>query len=82
MMTNDAEIALAEHSENSITVQIERPVEPQIGIPFVALRERQCKFPLGHTNELPTRFCGDSTPIGSPYCFAHRQLAYRPVPRR
>ncbi len=81
-MTNDAEIALSEHSENSITVQVERPVEPQIGIPFVALRAGQCKFPLGCINDQPTRFCGKAALIGSPYCFAHRQIAYRPVQRR
>ncbi len=48
----------------------------QIGIPFKALREGLCKFPLGAMDETVTRFCGAEAPVGSPYCQDCRKIAY------
>jgi hypothetical protein len=69
------------HSEISGAVEIEHPAEPPTGIALFALRKGQCKYPLGGMFEPASRFCGCDAPIGSPYCAAHRAVAYRPYPR-
>ncbi len=50
--------------------------EPPRGIPFKKFRDGLCKFPLGGSYDQPERFCGESTPVGSPYCPACRRTAY------
>ena len=69
------------HSEISGAMEIEHPAEPPTGVALFALRKGQCKYPLGGKFEPVSRFCGCDAPIGSPYCAAHRAVAYRPYPR-
>jgi len=68
------------HSEISGAMEIEHPAEPPTGVALFALRKGQCKYPLGGKFEPVSRFCGCDAPIGSPYCAAHRAVAYRPLP--
>jgi hypothetical protein len=55
---------------------------PEAGIGFTELREGRCKFPLGSFEAPPTRFCGDATPIGVPYCPKCQRKAYNRADRR
>jgi hypothetical protein len=59
-----------------IKVESETRQEPLRGIRFMKLREGLCKFPLGRFNDAPERFCGEPTPVGSPYCLACQRVAY------
>jgi hypothetical protein len=56
--------------------------EGRNGISFSALREGRCKFPLGSIDEPPTRFCGEPTSMGEPYCPDCGRIAYVPSSRR
>jgi hypothetical protein len=71
-MTDSANVACAPESKG----------ERRNGISFSALREGRCKFPLGNIDDPPERFCGATTPVGSPYCEHCRQLAFVPTARR
>ncbi len=55
--------------------------EPPRGIRFIKLREGLCKVPVGGPYDPPERFCGEPTPVGSPYCPTCQRVAYtRPAP--
>ncbi len=62
--------------------KVETRQEPPRGIRFMKLREGQCKFPLGSLYDPPERFCGETTPIGAPYCRECRRIAYVRTARR
>ncbi len=54
---------------------------PLAGVSLLDLSNRQCRWPLGDMIEPAMRFCGHDAPIGSPYCAAHRAVAYLGFPR-
>ncbi len=55
----------------------DRKAKAAAGIPFMALRAGQCKFPIGSTNEpAPMLFCGAPANIGEPYCPDCERRAY------
>ncbi len=66
-MTDAAEIAKLES---------ETCHESPRGIRFMKLREGLCKVPLGGPYDVPERFCGEPTPVGSPYCSKCQRIAY------
>lgn len=41
-----------------------------------------CKWPIGDPDSPEFRFCGRKSETGSPYCSAHRQMAYQPQKKR
>ncbi len=49
-----------------------------LGIPLEALTETTCRWPLGHPTEETFGFCGNDSPINSPYCNFHHRIAYTP----
>lgn len=54
-----------------------------VGVPFLALRHGQCKFPLGAQHDAPEGFCGEVAETAKPYCPRHCAVAYiRRPPRR
>lgn len=61
-----------------LVAEEDRFTEPLADVAFLALRNGQCKYPLGGKFEPASRFCGCDAPIGSPYCMAHRAIAYLP----
>ncbi len=65
-MIDAAEVIKSEDSRNY----------PPRGIRFMKLHEGLCKFPLGGPYDPPERFCGEPTPVGSPYCRACQRVAY------
>jgi GcrA cell cycle regulator len=44
--------------------------------PMQLAMQTGCCWPHGDPGTASFRFCGDGTPIGSPYCAAHRKIAY------
>jgi len=58
------------------------PVVPD-RITLLDLRERMCKWPIGHPGEVDFHFCGKKSVPGQPYCAMHAGMAYQaPAPRR
>lgn len=47
-------------------------------ITLMELRESTCRWPFGDPSSAEFRFCGASSPIGTPYCEFHSKLAYQP----
>ena len=47
-------------------------------ITLMELRESTCRWPFGDPSSTEFRFCGASSPIGTPYCEFHSKLAYQP----
>jgi len=47
-------------------------------ITLMELRESTCRWPFGDPSAADFRFCGASSPIGTPYCEFHSKLAYQP----
>jgi hypothetical protein len=54
---------------------------PAPGVAFMQIEAGMCRFPLGRLADPPERFCGEPAPVGSPYCRAHRAVAYVPSRR-
>ena len=60
---------------------IQRSKAPKLTL--VALKERMCRWPVGHPGEPDFHFCGDKVNPGFPYCVAHCGHAYQAqLPRR
>ena len=53
------------------------PVPVSLGISLVALTDDTCRWPLGYPTEETFGFCGNESPIDSPYCNFHHRMAYR-----
>ena len=49
---------------------------------LVALKERMCKWPIGHPGEPEFHFCGDEARPNSPYCPEHHVRAYMPTKKK
>ena len=47
-------------------------------ITLMELRESTCRWPFGDPSSSEFRFCGASSPVGTPYCEFHSKLAYQP----
>ncbi|MFM8701501.1 MAG: GcrA family cell cycle regulator [Hyphomicrobiales bacterium] len=47
-------------------------------ITLMELRESTCRWPFGDPSSVDFRFCGASSPAGTPYCEFHSKLAYQP----
>ena len=43
---------------------------------LVALKERMCRWPVGHPGEADFHFCGDEALSNGPYCAEHHAWAY------
>jgi GcrA cell cycle regulator len=51
--------------------------DPEAGITIYELREGDCKWPLGKTQDYPPyMFCGYPAIFGCPWCKKHRKIAY------
>ena len=55
---------------------IQRSKPPKLTL--VALKERMCKWPIGHPGEPDFHFCGSDARPNSPYCPEHHARAYMP----
>jgi GcrA cell cycle regulator len=53
---------------------IQRSKAPKLTL--VALKERMCKWPIGHPGEPDFHFCGGEARPSSPYCLEHHVMAY------
>ena len=49
---------------------------------LVALKERMCKWPIGHPGETDFHFCGGEARSNSPYCPEHHARAYMPFKKK
>ena len=49
---------------------------------LVALKERMCRWPIGHPGELDFHFCGGEARPNSPYCPEHHARAYMPPKKK
>ena len=47
-------------------------------ITIMELRESTCRWPFGDPSSSDFRFCGGSSPVGTPYCAFHAKIAYQP----
>lgn len=57
----------------------------QVDGEFVSLAdlgENICKWPIGDPSDVRFQFCGRKTGCGSPYCDAHKRIAYNPPKRK
>jgi len=55
---------------------IQRTKLPKLTL--VALKERMCRWPIGHPGEPDFHFCGGEARPNSPYCPEHHVRAYMP----
>lgn len=67
-------------------VKVEEPEEttvPAFGAydATVALRERSCRWPLGHPRDADFHYCGKRKVTGA-YCADHARISYVPLPAR
>ena len=49
---------------------------------LVAVKERMCKWPIGHPGEPDFHFCGGEARPNSPYCPEHHVMAYMPFKKK
>jgi GcrA cell cycle regulator len=49
---------------------------------LVDLKERMCKWPVGHPGEPDFHFCGGEVRPNSPYCQEHHVMAYMPPKKK
>lgn len=54
----------------------------RMGIPFAALSDINCHWPMGDPGQADFKFCGRPALTGQPYCADHCRIAYAPVPER
>ena len=59
---------------------IQRSKPPMLTL--VALKERMCKWPIGHPGEPDFHFCGNEARPNSPYCPEHHVRAYMPPKKK
>ena len=59
---------------------IQRSKAPKLTL--VALKERMCKWPIGHPGEADFHFCGGEARPNSPYCPEHHVQAYMPFKKK
>ena len=59
---------------------IQRTKLPKLTL--VALKERMCRWPIGHPGEPDFHFCGGEARPNSPYCPEHHVIAYMPPKRK
>jgi GcrA cell cycle regulator len=59
--------------------QSQAPVE---GVTLLKLNADSCRWPLGEKDEFASRFCGNRSADGLPYCELHSRIAYQPALRR
>ena len=59
---------------------IQRSKPPMLTL--VALKERMCKWPIGHPGAPDFHFCGDEARPNSPYCPEHHVRAYMPTKKK
>jgi GcrA cell cycle regulator len=59
---------------------IQRSKAPKLTL--VALKERMCKWPIGHPGEPDFHFCGGEARPSSPYCPEHHLRAYMPSKKK
>ena len=59
---------------------IQRTKPPKLTL--VALKERMCKWPIGHPGEPDFHFCGGEARPNSPYCPEHHVRAYMPPKKK
>jgi GcrA cell cycle regulator len=61
-------------------VEIFVPVEERASI--LTLSETKCRWPIGDPTDDDFYFCGRTSPLESPYCDHHKQVAYQPPQSR
>jgi GcrA cell cycle regulator len=59
---------------------IQRTKPPKLTL--VALKERMCRWPIGHPGEPGFHFCGGEARPNSPYCPEHHVRAYVPPKKK
>ncbi len=59
---------------------IQRSKPPKLTV--VALKERMCRWPVGHPGEPDFHFCGGEARPNSPYCSEHHVRAYMPPKKK
>ena len=59
---------------------IHRSKAPKLTL--VALKERMCRWPVGHPGEPDFHFCGGEARPNSPYCPEHHARAYMPPKKK
>jgi len=59
---------------------IQRSKPPMLTL--VALKERVCRWPIGHPGEPDFHFCGGEARPNSPYCPEHHVRAYMPPKKK
>jgi len=71
-----------------VKVRIDAPIPPdpeptaEGGLTIYQLRDGVCHWPGGAMLDYPPfLYCGETAPIGAPYCAAHRSRAYN-VPKK
>jgi GcrA cell cycle regulator len=59
------------------TIGFSKWVKEEGGVPLAELKDHGCRWPFAGALEIATRFCGQKSSPGSPYCERHNRKAWQ-----